>query len=45
MGASRKEFGALGRPYNPKAMLLRQTILYLPAQLVGPLAQFLSVIL
>ena len=26
-------------------MLLRQTILYLPAQIVGPLAQFLSVIL
>jgi O-antigen/teichoic acid export membrane protein len=26
-------------------MLLRQTILYLPAQLIGPLAQFLSVIL
>jgi O-antigen/teichoic acid export membrane protein len=26
-------------------MLLRQTLLYLPAQLIGPLAQFLSVIL
>jgi O-antigen/teichoic acid export membrane protein len=26
-------------------MLLRQTILYLPAQFVGPLAQFVSVIL
>ena len=26
-------------------MLIRQTILYLPAQIVGPLAQFLSVIL
>ena len=36
---------ARGAPIQSKNMLLRETILYLPAQLAGPLAQFLSVIL
>ncbi len=33
------------RGYKFKRMLLRQTLLYLPAQVLGPLVQFISIIL